>query len=499
MSARKLQQEFDKTNKKISEGLTAFDETYEKLISPDVGQQRDKLENDLKKEIKKLQKLRDQLKLWLSDSSIKLDKNLLQENRTKIEHAMDQFKDLEKISKIKQFSNEGLELQSQRRFNKFGGADDSKKADSCNYISDIIDQLNQQNDAHDLEIISLTQQLKKNKNTAGAQKELESAREAVARNKSHIERLEEVLHNLETDLLAPEKIDEIKDDLDYYVENNQEDDYVEYDDFYDQLKVDEGLLAQMAAEAPREKKENHDSDQRKEQEPAKEPAREAPKEAKEAPREAKEAKGTPKELPKKLYSNVVKAPPPGLEPKSSTASPIPRKSTLPSVISTFGEGVTASTQMAARRLQHPLPFAVAAPMLETSLLNCPDSFDAEKPRQYHPLNTHPSLVDYPQEPMYELNLSHIMKKFDNDTLFFCFYYLEGSNALAKWNAARELSKRGWVFHRETKQWHFPEKAAKSPTPTGEATSYKYFDYEKTWLTRRKENFDFPPELRVEFQ
>lgn len=500
MSARKLQQEFDKINKKISEGLTAFDETYEKLVSPDVGQQREKLENDLKKEIKKLQKLRDQLKQWLSDSSIKLDKNSLQENRTKIEHAMDQFKDLEKISKIKQFSNEGLELQSQRRFNKFGGADDSKKAESCTYISDIIDQLNQQNETLDLDIISLTQQLKKNKNTAGAQKELEFARESLARNKSHVERLEEVLHNLETDLLAPEKIDEIKDDLDYYVENNQEEDYVEYDDFYDQLKVDEGLLAQMAVEAPREKKEdNHEhGDQRPKEQTSEASAKDSAKDSAKEP--SKEPSKEPaKDLPKKLHSNVVKAPPPGLEPKSSTASPIPRKSTLPSVISTFGEGVTASTQMAARRLQHPLPFAVAAPMLETSLLNCPDSFDAEKPRQYHPLNTHPSLVDYPQEPMYELNLSHIMKKFDNDTLFFCFYYLEGSNALAKWNAARELSKRGWVFHHETKQWHFPEKAAKSPTPSGDATSYKYFDYEKTWLTRRKENFDFPAELREVFQ
>ena len=68
----------------------------------------------MKKELKKLQRLRDQLKQWLGDSSIKLDKNVLQENRTKIEHAMDQFKELEKLLKIKQFSNEGLELQSQQ-------------------------------------------------------------------------------------------------------------------------------------------------------------------------------------------------------------------------------------------------------------------------------------------------------------------------------------------------------------------------------------------------
>lgn len=464
MSARKLQQEFDKANKKIAEGLGAFDETYEKLISPDVGQLREKLENDLRKEIKKLQKLRDQLKLWLADSSIKLDKNLLQENRTKIEHAMDLFKDLEKASKIKQFSNEGLELQNQKRFNKFG-AEDAKLLEACSYISDVIDQLTLQNASVDEDIALLIQQLKKNKNSSGAQGQLEAKQEVFARNKRHIERLGEVLGHLEAGLLAPEKVDDIRDDLDYYVENNQEDDYVDYDDFYDQLKVEEGLLAQMVVE-PRE-----------ERDPSQ--------------KENKEQDG--KEAPKKLYANIAKAPPPGLEPKSSTASPVPRKSTLPSIISTFGEGVTASTQLAARRLQHPMPFAVAAPMLETSLLNCPDSFDSEKPRQYHPLNTHPSLVDYPQEPMYELNLLQIMKKFDNDTLFFCFYYLEASNPLGKWNAARELSRRGWVFHTGTKQWHYEE------TSKAGQKSYKYFDYEKTWLSRRKENFEFPVEEREVFE
>lgn len=160
MSARKLQQEFDKVNKKIAEGLAAFDDTKEKMQSCEVPSQRDKLENDLKKELKKLQRSRDQLKIWLGDSSIKLDKSLLQENRTKIEHSMDIFKELEKSSKIKQFSNKGLELQREsKKLSRFG--DVEKLQEACDYISGVIEQLNNQNEELDQELDSLGTQLKK--------------------------------------------------------------------------------------------------------------------------------------------------------------------------------------------------------------------------------------------------------------------------------------------------------------------------------------------------
>lgn len=256
MSARKLQQEFDKVNKKIAEGLAAFDDTKEKMQSCEVPSQRDKLENDLKKELKKLQRSRDQLKIWLGDSSIKLDKSLLQENRTKIEHSMDIFKELEKSSKIKQFSNEGLELQREsKKLSRFG--DVEKLQEACDYISGVIEQLNNQNEELDQELDSLGTQLKK-KGGYSLQGSIEDLKYKIDRNNTHIEKLEEVLDNLENDKLDPAKIDDIKDDLDYYVEMNQDEDYVEYDEFYDQLEVAddeeeelevEGSLAQMAAES----------------------------------------------------------------------------------------------------------------------------------------------------------------------------------------------------------------------------------------------------------
>lgn len=566
MSTRKLQQEFDKTNKKITEGLSVFDDIYDKLTTSELNSLKEKLENDLKKEIKKLQRSRDQLKQWLGDSSIKLDKNLLQENRTKIEHAMDQFKDLEKFSKIKQFSNEGLELQNQKsRFSKFNDPADAKKKEACDYISDIIDQINQQNEGLELETHQYTVQLKKSKFSAlhSIQAAIDDLRYKIDRNNGHLTQLEKILRSIENEKLDPEKVDDIKDDLDYYVETNQEDDYVEYDDFYDQLEIDdegfdihivpgeldhEGAGAGAVAGAVGAVAGAISSST-----PAATPAVAAPVVATNGgSTAAKKIVPAANPPPPTLnaansYSNVIKAavqptgsltpvkvPPPGLNPRSTSASPLVRLdsqsptpadrredpidddtkslSQLPPLANehkTFWETIPRLSTIPQSRLQNPLPFQNISQLLESSLLNCPDSFDAEKPRQYSPKNIHPSSIDYPQEPMYELNTKNIMEKFDNDTLFFCFYYSEGTNNLAKWNSAKELSRRGWIFNTETKQWFArdsknklkspgPDDVEEEPVDGEDEGNYKYFDYEKTWLIRRKDNFVLNMEVRERF-
>lgn len=84
MAARKLQQEVDKCFKRISEGIAEFDEIYEKIEQSNNPAQKDKLEDQLKKEIKKLQRLRDMIKNWVANSDIK-DKGPLMEQRKIIE------------------------------------------------------------------------------------------------------------------------------------------------------------------------------------------------------------------------------------------------------------------------------------------------------------------------------------------------------------------------------------------------------------------------------
>merc|ERR1719492_406183 len=107
--ARKLQAEIDRCMKKVAEGTDKFDETWLKVQNASNTNQKEKYEEDLKKEIKKLQRLRDQIKTWLASGEIK-DKSTLMENRKLIETQMERFKIVERETKTKAYSKEGLGL-----------------------------------------------------------------------------------------------------------------------------------------------------------------------------------------------------------------------------------------------------------------------------------------------------------------------------------------------------------------------------------------------------
>ncbi|KAG8235293.1 hypothetical protein J437_LFUL014931 [Ladona fulva] len=76
--------EIDRCLKKVSEGVETFQDTWKKVQHATNSNQKEKYEADLKKEIKKLQRLRDQIKTWLASQDIK-DKSSLVEHRKLIE------------------------------------------------------------------------------------------------------------------------------------------------------------------------------------------------------------------------------------------------------------------------------------------------------------------------------------------------------------------------------------------------------------------------------
>jgi CCR4-NOT transcription complex subunit 3 len=81
MAQRKLQQEIDKCFKKVSEGVTIFENIHDKIQQTTNPSQKEKLEDALKKEIKKLQRSRDQIKTWATMSEIKDKKPLLEQRK----------------------------------------------------------------------------------------------------------------------------------------------------------------------------------------------------------------------------------------------------------------------------------------------------------------------------------------------------------------------------------------------------------------------------------
>lgn len=104
---KKLQTEIDKGLKKVDEGVEEYNRLKDAHHRASQPNQKEKLEENLKAQIKKLQRDRNQLSSWIAEKSVK-DKDLLMEGKSKIEALMDHFKDFERESKMKRFSQVGL-------------------------------------------------------------------------------------------------------------------------------------------------------------------------------------------------------------------------------------------------------------------------------------------------------------------------------------------------------------------------------------------------------
>ncbi|KAF8259464.1 Not1 N-terminal domain, CCR4-Not complex component-domain-containing protein [Lactarius quietus] len=233
MAARKLQTEIDRTLKKVTEGVELFESIYDKMQASTNQTQKEKLETDLKTQIKKLQRLRDQIKTWVASNDIK-DKTALLENRRLIETQMEKFKACEKEMKTKAFSKEGL-IQSAKLDPKA-----QEKLEQTQWLQTCVEELLLQVETAEAEIETLQQGgRKKGKVGASAQDRLEELERLNERRKWHISRLEIMLRLLDNGTLSTEQVQGLKDDVNYFVEDNANDDYDEDEGMYDDLNLDE--------------------------------------------------------------------------------------------------------------------------------------------------------------------------------------------------------------------------------------------------------------------
>lgn len=227
-ATRKLQGEIDKVLKKVQEGVDVFDSIWNKVYDTENANQKEKFEADLKKEIKKLQRYRDQIKMWIQSSEIK-DKKALLEARKQIEREMERFKVCEKETKTKAFSKEGLGQQPKT------DPRDKAKGESRDWLNNMVGDLESQIDSFEAEMEGL--QVKKGKARPPRLTHLE---ESINRHKLHIIKLELVLRLLDNDELSAEEVMEVKDLVEDYVERNQEDfdSFEDVDDIYQSLPLD---------------------------------------------------------------------------------------------------------------------------------------------------------------------------------------------------------------------------------------------------------------------
>ncbi|KAI0637760.1 Not1 N-terminal domain, CCR4-Not complex component-domain-containing protein [Trametes polyzona] len=259
MAARKLQTEIDRTLKKVAEGVEVFESIYDKMQASTNQTQKEKLETDLKTQIKKLQRLRDQIKTWVASNDIK-DKTALLENRKLIETQMEKFKACEKEMKTKAFSKEGLTQASKL------DPKQQEKADAMSWVQSMMDELMVQVETAEAEIETLQGGGKKKNKAGGAQAErLESLERLNERRKWHISRLEIILRLLDNGSLPTEKVMGLQEDVKYF-----EDDFDEYEEVYDDLNLDE---EEEKFRLPADDSESEDSEERSEDLPIRTPVK----------------------------------------------------------------------------------------------------------------------------------------------------------------------------------------------------------------------------------
>uniref|UniRef100_A0A914YXS9 CCR4-NOT transcription complex subunit 3 n=1 Tax=Panagrolaimus superbus TaxID=310955 RepID=A0A914YXS9_9BILA len=244
---RKLLQEVDKTYKKVDEGIEIFEEIMTKMYEANSENQRDKFQDDLKREIKKLQRLRDLIKGWQFSSDIK-DKDNLTKYRRLIETKMETFKDIERENKTKPHSKQGLSAEEKL------DPREKEKAEAIEWFKTKIRQIQDEVDRTEVKMEAAL--------SAGSGRKRkgkdESSKEKIEELKKHIEGLTYHITNLEVcmrlvtnDQKDPKEVmDVLQDALDNYVDALDPDsdmDPKECDPFgvYEELEIEE-YIPQLA-------------------------------------------------------------------------------------------------------------------------------------------------------------------------------------------------------------------------------------------------------------
>jgi len=254
-SSRKLQGEIDRVLKQVQEHMVEFDQIWQKVHTAPTPNLKEKYEGDLKKEIKKLQRFRDQIKSWAASNDIKNKKPLLDARRA-IETEMERFKVLEKETKTKAYSKEGLNAAARQRSESSGGPsgrDDPAKQPTFQWLDELEQQLEQQVEEMEEKAEAMKSAAAGKKSKKHTESRVEEVLARISKHQYHIEQIQTIKDRLEGEDLDVALVEDIKDDLEYYVQSHNDVDFQEDETLYDNLHLDE--------EPAQDKEDNEEEDQ----------------------------------------------------------------------------------------------------------------------------------------------------------------------------------------------------------------------------------------------
>ena len=146
---------------------------------------------------------------------------------------MEKFKAVEKEMKTKAYSKEGLSA-AQKLDPK-----EKEKLETCQFLTNMVDELDRQIETVEAETESLQANLKKGKKDIAKADRIAELERTTERHKWHQSKLELLLRALENGQVETEQVKDLDESIRYYVENNQEVDFMEDDSIYDDLNLEE--------------------------------------------------------------------------------------------------------------------------------------------------------------------------------------------------------------------------------------------------------------------
>jgi CCR4-NOT transcription complex subunit 3 len=118
--------------------------------------------------------------------------------------------------------------------------------------------------------------------------------------------------------------------------------------------------------------------------------------------------------------------------------------------------------------------STASRALDMGIRHAPQVADRSWDRRTRPRVPVKALDTFPTQPPTSLEDPRLYERMGAEALFFAFYFLQSSTA--QLNAAVELQRCGWRFHKRFNTWFARLSAPRQMTEEYETGMYAYFDF-----------------------
>jgi len=146
---------------------------------------------------------------------------------------MEKFKQVEKEMKTKAYSKEGLQAAAKM------DPKERERADVTDFLAGQVEELEQQIEQYEAESEGILASQKKGKKDNSKAERVAELERITERHKYHQMKLELIMRTLNNGGIDVEQVKDLEEEIKYYVENNREADFMENEEMYDELHLQE--------------------------------------------------------------------------------------------------------------------------------------------------------------------------------------------------------------------------------------------------------------------